>query len=99
MPDKGAADGGVTARLRAFGAFWYDFIIGDDWLVAAGVVAGLAATYGLSQAGVVAWWVVPAVLAALLPVSLRRAVTGSLLPLRTRASRTPPVAPRTPPGS
>ena len=42
----------IAARLRAFGAFWYDFVIGDDWLVAAGVVAALAGTYGLSQAGV-----------------------------------------------
>ena len=32
----------IAARLRAFGAFWYDFVIGDDWLVAAGVVAALA---------------------------------------------------------
>jgi len=89
----------APARLRAFWAFWYDFVVGDDWLVAAGVVAGLAATYGLSQAGIAAWWLVPVVLAVLLPVSLSRAATGSLLPLRTRASRTPPAAPRTPPGS
>ena len=32
----------MMTRLRAFGAFWYDFVIGDDWLVAAGVVVGLA---------------------------------------------------------
>jgi hypothetical protein len=24
--------------LKAFGAFWYDFIIGDDWKIAAAVV-------------------------------------------------------------
>jgi hypothetical protein len=87
------------ARLRAFGAFWYDFIVGDDWLVAAGVVAGLAGTYALSQAGVVAWWLVPVVLAVLLPVSLSRAASGSLLPRRTPGSHTPPAAPRTPPAS
>ena len=86
-------------RLRAFGAFWYDFIIGDDWLVAAGVVVALAGTYGLSEAGVVAWWLVPVVLVVLLPVSLSRAASGSLLPRRRRALRTPPAAPRTPPAS
>jgi len=27
--------------LKAFGRFWYDFIIGDDWKIAAAVVAAL----------------------------------------------------------
>jgi hypothetical protein len=62
------------ARARAFIAFLYDFVIGDDWLVAAGVVAGLGATYLLSRDGAAAWWLVPLLLAILLPVSLRRAV-------------------------
>ena len=29
--------------LAAFGRFWWDFIVGDDWRIAAGVVAVLAA--------------------------------------------------------
>jgi uncharacterized membrane protein YeaQ/YmgE (transglycosylase-associated protein family) len=28
--------------VKAFFRFWYDFIVGDDWRVAAGVVGGLA---------------------------------------------------------
>ncbi|MGW6195830.1 hypothetical protein ACWF0M_06750 [Kribbella sp. NPDC055110] len=28
--------------LKAFGQFWYDFIIGDDWKLAAAVVTTLA---------------------------------------------------------
>ncbi|MGH3381539.1 MAG: hypothetical protein ACRDP6_43100, partial [Actinoallomurus sp.] len=28
--------------LKAFGEFWYDFIIGDDWKIAVGVVVALA---------------------------------------------------------
>lgn len=28
--------------LKAFGEFWYDFIIGDDWKIFAGVVIALA---------------------------------------------------------
>jgi len=63
----------VAERIRAFAAFWYDFVIGDDWLVAAGVVAGLALTYGLSRAGAAAWWLLPLCLAVLLPLSLWRA--------------------------
>jgi len=62
-------------RIRAFGAFAYDFVIGDDWLVAAGVVAGLAVTYALAHAArAVAWWLIPALLVLLLPVSLWRAI-------------------------
>jgi hypothetical protein len=63
----------MADRIRAFAAFWYDFVIGDDWLVAAGVVISLALTYALSQANVAAWWLVPLFLVLLLPVSLWRA--------------------------
>ena len=27
--------------LKSFGAFWYDFIIGDDWKIAVAVVTSL----------------------------------------------------------
>jgi hypothetical protein len=65
----------MAARIRAFGAFAYDFVIGDDWWVAAGVAAGLAVTYVLAHAATVAaWWLIPVLLAALLPVTLWRAV-------------------------
>jgi hypothetical protein len=84
------------SRLRAFGAFWYDFVIGDDWVVAVGIVLGLAGTYGLHHAGVTAWWLLPLVLIVLLPVSLSRAVSGPLLPRHTRARRTPPASPHSP---
>jgi hypothetical protein len=67
----------MSGRIRSFGAFLYDFVIGDDWWVAAGVAVGLAATYLLVHAaGVAAWWLVPLLLIALLPVSLWRAVRG-----------------------
>jgi len=62
-------------QLRAFGLFAYDFVIGDDWRVAVGVADGLVGTYLLAHdAGVAAWWLVPALLVTLLPVSLWRAV-------------------------
>ena len=67
----------MMGRIRSFGAFVHDFVIGDDWWVAAGVAAGLAATYLLVHAArVAAWWLVPSLLVALLPVSLWRAVRG-----------------------
>jgi hypothetical protein len=105
MSRTGTPERGLPARLRAFGAFWYDFVIGDDWVVAAGVVTGLLATWGLHSAGVTAWWVLPLLLVVLLPVSLARAISGQavpsgfLLPLRRPARRRPPASPHTPPGS
>jgi hypothetical protein len=30
--------------LKSFASFWYDFIIGDDWKIAAAVVLALSAT-------------------------------------------------------
>ena len=65
----------MVGKIRAFGAFAYDFVIGDDWSVALGVAIALAITYGLSHAAKVsAWWLIPALLLVLLPFSLWRAV-------------------------
>jgi len=60
----------VTARVRTFLRFWYDFIVGDDWRVALAVVAALALTYALSVTGLPAWPVLPAIVAVVLPLSL-----------------------------
>jgi hypothetical protein len=59
--------------VRAFGAFWWDFIVGDDWIVAAGVAAGLGLSAFLADRDVAAWWVLPATVVLVLVVSLRRA--------------------------
>jgi hypothetical protein len=68
----------VISRLRAFAAFWYDFVIGDDWRVAVGVVLAIAVTYVLSvTTRLPVWWVLPAAVVVLLPYSLLRAVRGS----------------------
>jgi hypothetical protein len=61
-------------QIKAFGAFWYDFIIGDDWHVAALVAAGLALTAILVHAAKVnAWYVLPVMVLAALAWSLHRA--------------------------
>ena len=68
----------MPAWLRSFGAFWYDFVIGDDWRGAAVVVLALALTALLVHtAGVNAWWLLPAGVIAALGWSLRHAVKGS----------------------
>jgi hypothetical protein len=65
----------MIAWLRRFGAFWYDFVVGDDWRVAVGVVVALALTYVLSTAtSIPGWWVLPVAVAILLTLSLRRAI-------------------------
>ena len=61
-------------QLRAFGRFWYDFVIGDDWRMALGVVLALALTWAVSTTTVRAWWIVPTAIAILLPLSVRHAV-------------------------
>ncbi|HEU5356240.1 MAG TPA: hypothetical protein VFU65_17335 [Actinocrinis sp.] len=63
----------MIARLKAFGAFWYDFIVGDDWRVAVFVVAALAITFAVSKSSVPAWWILPAAVVLVLPWSLWRA--------------------------
>jgi hypothetical protein len=56
-----------------FARFWWDFVVGDDWRVALGVVVALGSTALLVAAGVNAWWLMPAAVAAVLWLSLRRA--------------------------
>lgn len=38
---------------KAFGAFWYDFLIDDDWKIATYTVLALTAVTALAVAGVV----------------------------------------------
>jgi hypothetical protein len=65
----------VIAWLRRFGAFWYDFVVGDDWRVAVGVVVALGLTYVWSTAtSIPSWWVLPVAVVILLTLSLRRAI-------------------------
>jgi hypothetical protein len=56
------------SRIAAFGRFWWDFVVGDDWVAAAGVLAGLALTAALA-----AWWVLPLAVAIVLTMSVLRA--------------------------
>ena len=62
-------------RLRAFGYFWYDFVIGDDWLMAAGVVVALVITFVTVRAGIAAWPWLPLLVILVLIASLWRATS------------------------
>lgn len=65
---------GLGARLAAIGLFLYDFVIGDDWQVAAGVAVGLIVTALLAPAWAGAYIVTAVFAAVLLPYSIRRAL-------------------------
>lgn len=57
--------------LRRFGAFCYDFVVGDDWRIALGVVVGLALTAGIAHGTQFsAWWLLPVIVIGMLAVSL-----------------------------
>ena len=67
----------MSRWLRSFGAFWYDFIVGDDWRGAAVIAAALIVTGVLVHlAGLNIWWLLPACAYAALGWSLRRATAG-----------------------
>jgi hypothetical protein len=63
--------------IKGFARFWYDFIIGDDWTVAVGVVIALALTALLAHNGVAAWWLMPLAVVAMLALSLWRVAARS----------------------
>ncbi len=60
-----------------FVRFWYDFVVGDDWTVAGGVIVALAIAALLAQEHVVEWWWMPLAIAALLTVSIWRAARSA----------------------
>jgi hypothetical protein len=57
-------------KLAQFGRFWYDFIIGDDWRIAVGVVLTVAGVYVAAHYGYNWWWLLPLAVAVLLTVSV-----------------------------
>jgi hypothetical protein len=60
-------------RIRSFLRFLWDFVVGDDWRIAAGVVVALGLTALVTGTSVSAWWILPAAVALLLAGSVWRA--------------------------
>jgi membrane protein implicated in regulation of membrane protease activity len=63
--------------LTHFLHFWYDFLVGDNWMMAAGVVPALAVSAGLACRDWHAWWVLPVAAVVLLTAPLWRATRRS----------------------
>jgi hypothetical protein len=55
---------------------WYliTFVIGDDWRVTARIALALLATWGLVEADVLAWWLMPLAVLYATVRSLHRAI-------------------------
>lgn len=63
--------------ITGFFQFWYDFIVGDDWTVAVGVVVALIATWVLThRSSINAWWLLPLAVAVGLFFSVWRVATA-----------------------
>jgi divalent metal cation (Fe/Co/Zn/Cd) transporter len=60
-------------HIKAFGSFWWDFVVGDDWLAAAGVIVAIVATALLTHADINAWWLMPVAGVGVLYLTVRRA--------------------------
>jgi hypothetical protein len=58
--------------MKRFAMFWWDFLVGDDWRVAAGIVIAFGLTGLLATTSIPAWWVLPLAVAGVLWLSLRR---------------------------
>ena len=66
------ADRGALKALKAFGYFWYDFLIGDDLIGTALVVIALEATNLAFHSGKNCWWILPLAVAVALIRNLRK---------------------------
>jgi hypothetical protein len=62
----------MMTYLKNFLLFWYDFIVGDDWMIAAGVVVGLVLSAALARCDLNAYWVMPVTVVVMLAASLWR---------------------------
>ncbi len=61
---------------RIFVTVVWEFVVGEDWRTAVGVVLALALTALIAQMSMSAWWVMPPVVVGLLALSIRRAAVG-----------------------
>ncbi len=64
-------------RVQAFLAGAWQFVVGDDWRTAIGVVLALGLTTLIAETSIPAWWVMPAAVLGLLSLSIWRAARSA----------------------
>ena len=62
----------MMTYLKNFLLLWYDFMVGDDWMIAAGVLMALVLSVALARRGLNAWWVMLVSVVVILAASLWR---------------------------
>jgi hypothetical protein len=66
-------------QVRALGRFWFDFVVGEDWRIAAGVAAVLAVGAVLASAGAVRDGVLVVLVAGAIVLVVVASVVGTAL--------------------
>lgn len=57
--------------IKQFFAFWYHFIVGDDWRIAVGVVLGFVLVASIVHyTHYQVWWLLPLLVVSMLTLSL-----------------------------
>jgi hypothetical protein len=65
-------------QVQAFFKGLWEFVVGDDWWTALGIVVALALTALIADEAIAAWWVMPPAVLGLLALSVRRAARDRL---------------------
>jgi hypothetical protein len=60
-------------RVESVLRFLWDFVVGDDWRIAVGVVVALGLTALVANTTLSAWWIMPVAVAVVLALSAWRA--------------------------
>jgi hypothetical protein len=76
--------------VRQFGLFCLDFVVGDDWRLAVGVVASIGIVLVVARHGRNAWWLLPLLVVAALSVSVVQVARRARLSEDTVSDRTDP---------
>ena len=84
----------MVRALRTVALFWVDFVLGDDWVVAAMVGVALIGSWGLVLGGLPAWWLLPVTVLVAIALSVRRAGSGVGKPVSAHEGQEGPATER-----
>ena len=63
--------------IERFLRFVWDFVVGDDWRIAAGVAVALGITALVADTSLAAWWILPVAVIVLLGASVWHAARSA----------------------